>query len=183
MRFVSAERGAGGFLERASSGTSVWVPAQVTPGSPGAVTVVVQVSGVDDAGAAGVAAALELDVAQGSFFFRLAMRGLDVASVEVAALSTFGGSRVVDVTIESAIVLENLDVDHFNADAEAKQQFKKSIVAAVPDVTSADQIFDVRASAATRRRLVYYSEASVRRLAAGAAVVESAPASENASAI
>ena len=146
------------------------------------MTVVVQVSGVDDAGAAGVAAALELDVAQGSFFFRLAMRGLDVASVEVAALSTFGGSRVVDVTIESAIVLENLDVDHFNADADAKQQFKKSIVAAVPDITSADQVFDVRASAATRRRLVY-SEASVRRLAAGAAVVESAPASENASAI
>ncbi|KAK7230867.1 hypothetical protein SO694_00074030 [Aureococcus anophagefferens] len=120
------------------------------------IFVQIHVSGIDDAGARSVSAAVAADVTSGNFYFRLASNGLVVNTVvlagDVVAYEEAAPISVVDLEVESAIAFENLDVSAFNDDARARLQFKKAIVASVADVTSTDQVKNVRAVEASRRR-------------------------------
>ncbi|KAH8068785.1 hypothetical protein JL721_6352 [Aureococcus anophagefferens] len=120
------------------------------------IFVQIHVSGIDDAGARSVSAAVAADVTSGNFYFRLASNGLVVNTVvlagDVVAYEEAAPISVVDLEVESAIAFENLDVSAFNDDARAPLQFKKAIVASVADVTSTDQVKNVRAVEASRRR-------------------------------
>ncbi|KAH8063822.1 hypothetical protein JL722_3012 [Aureococcus anophagefferens] len=121
------------------------------------IFVQIHVSGIDDAGARSVSAAVAADVTSGNFYFRLASNGLVVNTVvlagDVVAYEEAAAISVVDLEVESAIAFENLDVSAFNDDARARLQFKKAIVASVADVTSTDQVTNVRAVEARRRKL------------------------------
>ncbi|KAH8097190.1 hypothetical protein JL720_72 [Aureococcus anophagefferens] len=116
------------------------------------IFVQIHVSGIDDAGARSVSAAVAADVTSGNFYFRLASNGLVVNTVvlagDVVAYEEAAPISVVDLEVESAIAFENLGVSAFNDDA---LQFK-AIVASVADVTSTDQVKNVRAVEASRRR-------------------------------
>ena len=121
------------------------------------IFVQIHVSGIDDAGARSVSAAVAADVTSGDFYFRLASNGLFVDAVvlsgDVVAYEAAAAISVVDIEVESAIAFENLDVSAFNDDARARLQFKKAIVASVADVTTTDQVTNVRAVEARRRKL------------------------------
>ena len=70
--------------------------------------------------------------AGGSFYFRLLMNGVSpeaVDGISIAYIDTRATpSQLVEVSIEAAVVLDNVDATAFNADEAAQTQFKKAIV-------------------------------------------------------
>ena len=101
--------------------------------------------------------ALEDDVASGSLYFRLLLAGVSsealdgISIVYIDTRSTPG--QLVEVVVNAAVVLKDVEAGAFNADEAAKLQFKKAIVAAVDDVVSTDMVTNVVAKEAVRRRL------------------------------
>ncbi|KAH8074193.1 hypothetical protein JL720_10751 [Aureococcus anophagefferens] len=110
------------------------------------IFVQIHVSGIDDAGALRLGA-VAAGVASGNFYFRLASNGLVVNTVvlagDVVAYEEAAPISVVDLEVESAIAFENLGV---GVQRRQRLQFKKAIVASVADVTSTDQVKNVRAT-------------------------------------
>ena len=70
--------------------------------------------------------------AGGSFYFRLLMNGVSpeaVDGISIAYIDTRATpSQLVEVSIEAAVVLDNVDAAAFNTDEAAQTQFKKAIV-------------------------------------------------------
>ena len=116
-----------------------------------------EVSGCGEEAANDIVLALENDVASGSFYFRLLMAGVSpealdgISIVYIDTRSTPG--QLVEVVVNAAVVLKDVEAGAFNADEAAKLQFKKAIVAAVDDVVSTDMVTNVVAKEAARRRL------------------------------
>ncbi|KAH8076270.1 hypothetical protein JL721_263 [Aureococcus anophagefferens] len=85
------------------------------------IFVQIHVSGIDDAGALGLAAVA--GVTSGNFYFRLASNGLVVNTVvlagDVVAYEEAAAISVVDLEVESAIAFENLGASAFNGGARA----------------------------------------------------------------
>ena len=117
----------------------------------------VEVSGCGEEAANDIVLALEDDVASGSLYFRLLLAGVSpealdgISIVYIDTRSTPG--QLVEVVVNAAVVLKDVEAGAFNADEAAKLQFKKAIVAAVDDVVSTDMVTNVVAKEAARRRL------------------------------